>query len=162
MDVAAAVRLEPLQAAHADGLFGPLSDPALYHYLDDEPPASVEWLRERFAALARGAPAGLEELWLNWIIQVDGRPVGTTQATIRTGAPSSVAYVVAVPAQGRGVGRVAVGLMLDRLAADHGVVDVQAEIDPANTASIGLAESLGFVAAGTIGTDRRFVRRLPR
>ena len=157
-----AVRLEPLQAEHASGLFAALSDPSLYRYLDEAPPPSLEWLESRFAALERGAPSDREEIWLNWVIvDPDGRLVGTTQATIRADGPASVAYVLVAEAQGRGIGRAAVDRMLDLLALEHGVADVRAEIDPANARSIRLVEALGFTPEEASGPDRRFVRRAP-
>ena len=158
-----AVRLVPLRGDHAAELFDVLAEPSLYRHLDDAPPPSLAWLVERFDALARGAPPELDEVWLNWtIVDPAGDLVGTTQATVRRDAPTSVAYVLGVGAQGRGLARAAVGQMLDDLAAHHGVDEVQAEIAPENDRSIRLVESLGFTPAGSIGSDRRFVRRLPR
>lgn len=157
------VRLEPLRDDHADALYDALADPSLYRHLDDDPPPSVAWMRRRVAALVQGAPDDGDEVWLNWVIvDSEDRIVGTTQATIRADGPTSVAYVLAGSAQGQGIGRAAVDRMLDLLVLQHGVPEVQAEIDPANGRSIRLVESLGFVAAGTIGADRRFVRRLDR
>lgn len=157
------VALVALAPGHADALFEAFADSELYRYLDDDPPPSLDWLRRRFAALAAGAPPDSGEQWCNWaIIGPDGSVVGTTQATVRDEGPTSVAYVLAADVHGRGIGRAAVRLMLDVLAAEYGVVDAQAEIDPRNARSIRLVESLGFVDAGTIGSDRRFVRRLSR
>ena len=157
------MRLQPLRVEHATPLFAVLGEPALYIHLDEEPPPSADWLAQRFAALVGGAPPETDETWLNWVIvDVCGALVGTAQATVRRAAPTSVAYVVGLGAQGRGLARGAVGQMLDELAARYGVDMVQAEIDPANERSIRLVESLGFAAAGMAGADRRFVRRLPR
>ena len=73
-----------------------------------------------------------------------------------------MAYVLAATEHGRGIGRAAVARMLDLLALQHGVVEVQAEIDPANARSIRLVESLGFTPEESSGVDRCFVRRLGR
>jgi ribosomal-protein-alanine N-acetyltransferase len=42
--------LELQTAAHAEAMFVVLSDPAIYEY-ENEPPASLDWLRTRFAKL---------------------------------------------------------------------------------------------------------------
>src|SRR6266508_2950356 len=42
--------LEPQTAAHAEAMFVVLSDPAIYEY-ENEPPASLDWLRTRLAKL---------------------------------------------------------------------------------------------------------------
>ncbi|MEM9464420.1 MAG: GNAT family N-acetyltransferase [Actinomycetota bacterium] len=154
--------LEPLTAEHAADLFPHLRDPELYRHLDEDPPPDPEWLARRFAALAAGAPAGRDEVWLNWAIRAEGALVGTTQATVRSDGPTSIAYVIGRAVWGRGVARAATAEMLECLALDHGVVEVQAEIDPANERSIRLVDALGFRDAGIVGSDRRFVRRLDR
>lgn len=157
------VALASLAPEHADALFEAFADPHLYRFLDDDPPPSLEWLRQRFAALAAGAPPDSGEHWLNWVIlDPDERIVGTTQATVRDVGASSIAYVLAAGAHGQGFGRAAVRLMLELLLSELGVTEVQAEIDPRNERSIRLVESLGFVDTGTIGSDRRFARRLSR
>lgn len=49
--------LEPLTAAHAGELFALLRNDALYTFIPQEPPKSLEWLRERYAKLeARRSP----------------------------------------------------------------------------------------------------------
>lgn len=42
--------LEPLVAAHAQEMFGVLSDPAIYEF-ENQPPVSEEWLASRFRRL---------------------------------------------------------------------------------------------------------------
>jgi len=50
--------LEPQIAAHAEEMFVVLNDSAIYEY-ENEPPASLERLRERFARLeTRRSPDG--------------------------------------------------------------------------------------------------------
>ncbi len=63
------VRILPQRAEHADEMFTLLQDPALYEH-EGEPPASLEWLRERFARLESGHSADGSEQWLNWVAQL--------------------------------------------------------------------------------------------
>lgn len=60
--------LEPLTAAHADGMFLLLADPALYRYLDDAPPVSREVLRATYAKREAGRSPDGSQQWLNWIV----------------------------------------------------------------------------------------------
>jgi hypothetical protein len=56
-----ALTLEPQTAAHAEEMFRVLSDPAIYEY-ENDPPASLEWLRARFERLeSRRSPDGREQ-----------------------------------------------------------------------------------------------------
>jgi RimJ/RimL family protein N-acetyltransferase len=140
------LRLEPQMPAHADELFGPLSDPRLYTHVPQEPPSSLDALRERLALLAaRRSPQG-DELWLNWVVRdVRGAaPLGRVQATVRTDAPCYLAYEV-FPAQWRrGIAteacRRAIEWLIDELHVEH----FTAEVDSLNTASLRLLDRLGF------------------
>jgi [ribosomal protein S5]-alanine N-acetyltransferase len=65
------LRLEPQTAAHAEAMFAVLGDLAIYAY-ENEPPASLEWLRERFTKLETRRSADGREQWLNWVLRERG------------------------------------------------------------------------------------------
>ena len=75
--------LEPLVTAHAEAMFDVLGDPALYRYIDEAAPASVDHLRRLYTRLeARLSPDG-SQVWLNWVVRRPGLPpVGYVQATL--------------------------------------------------------------------------------
>ena len=79
------VRLEPLQAGHAEGMFEGLGDPAGYLFLPGDPPIDLASLRVRYARQIRGHPSDGTEVWLNWVARCpsSGALVGYTQATPR-------------------------------------------------------------------------------
>src|SRR6185436_9373621 len=90
------LRLEPQRPEHADALFAPLGDARLYEHIPQEPPSSLEALRERLTRLAtRRSPTG-DELWLNWVVRDAHHAalLGRVQATVRADAPCYVAYEV--------------------------------------------------------------------
>ncbi len=66
--------LEPLTVAHAEAMFALLSDPALYRYIDEAPPADVDHLRARYARLERRESADGRQRWLNWVVRAPGQP----------------------------------------------------------------------------------------
>ena len=58
---AVAVTIEPQDITHAEGLYAALQDRRIYSFLDQEPPSSVEGLRERIARLSKGAPTSVND-----------------------------------------------------------------------------------------------------
>jgi ribosomal-protein-alanine N-acetyltransferase len=138
------VVLEPQRAEHADEMFAVLSDPAIYEY-ENEPPASLEWLRERFARLeARRSPDGAQA-WLNWVVRLPGAGlIGYVQATVPPTGEAAIAYVFASKYWGRGLAREACELMLTELVARHGARSACAIFKQRNVRSARLLGRLGF------------------
>jgi len=139
--------LEPQVARHAEAMFEVLSDPAIYEY-ENQPPPSIEWLRERFARLeSRRSPDGSEQ-WLNWIVRLPtSELIGYVQATVLPNGEASIAYELASAYWGHGLAYRAVQAMLDELSVRYGVGRVRAVFKSGNHRSMRLLERLGFVLA---------------
>ena len=136
---------EPLTAAHADEMYPVLSDRRIYAWLPEQPPSSVDALRERYAFLSRGkSPDGTED-WLNWILRLRRTkdPIGFYQATVRP-ANCSIAFVLNPVHWGKGYATEASHAILTNLFERHGVAVARAEISVRNGASIELVRRLGF------------------
>jgi ribosomal-protein-alanine N-acetyltransferase len=140
------LRLEPQRVEHAEALFGPLGDARLYAHIPQEPPPSLDALRERLALLStRRSPQG-DELWLNWVVRDahDRALLGRVQATVRADAPCYLAYEVFPAHWQRGIAteacRRAMHWLIDELQVKH----FTAEVDSLNTASLRLLQRLGF------------------
>jgi RimJ/RimL family protein N-acetyltransferase len=148
--------LEPLLPRHAERLSPLLGDAALYTYLPQEPPASLEEVEARYRRLAgRRSPDGAE-VWLNWAARLRETEeyVGTFQATVRADATALIAYMIFTPFQRRGLAREGCAAVLASLAGTWGVRTVAAEIDTRNAASVALVESLAFARSATLpGVD---------
>ena len=141
------LRLEPQTAAHADEMFAVLRDPAIYEY-ENEPPHSLDWLRERFTKLETRRSADGREQWLNWVIRLpSGELAGYVQATVMPGGRAVIAYILHSRHWGRGIARRSVEAMLVELAARHGVTSLQAVLKRDNARSLRLLERLGFSSA---------------
>ena len=93
------LRLETLRVQHADLMYPGLLDSSLYTFQDDTPPASLEYLRARYAFLESARSPDGTEMWLNWIVfHQDGQePIGYLQATVRPQALTEIAYVFFSP-----------------------------------------------------------------
>jgi len=155
------LRLEPQRAEHADALFEPLSDARLYTHIPQEPPPSLEALRERLARLStRRSPQG-DELWLNWVVRDagDGTLLGRMQATVRAQSPCYVAYEVFPDHWRRGIATEACRRMIDWLIDELAVEHFSAEVDSLNTASLCLLERLGFRRVALRANADRFKGR---
>jgi len=113
--------LEPQVAAHADEMFALLCDPAIYEY-ENEPPSSIEWLRERFARLESRRSGDGKQQWLNWVLRLRGAGlIGYVQATVFPTGVALIAYVLSGRYWGRGLAREAGEAMLTELAARYRV-----------------------------------------
>jgi ribosomal-protein-alanine N-acetyltransferase len=150
--------LEPLRRAHAFEMFSALSDPAIYRYIDEAPPASVEALAERYARLETRQSINGGERWLNWIVRETAtqRAVGFVQATVKDDDTAFVAYVIAPEAQRKGFAREATAAMMAELRTTYGASKLRASVDAANAASIALLAFLGFRETTEVAGDRIF------
>ena len=141
------LRLEPQTAAHAAEMFAVLSDLAIYEY-ENQPPASLEWLRDRFARLESRRSADGQEQWLNWVIRLHtSEPIGYVQASVRPGGRAAIAYELGSAYWGRGLASQAVRAMMAELAGRYQVRNLSAVLKRENKRSLRLLERLGFSLA---------------
>ena len=140
--------LEPRTVDHAAELFEVFADPALYEFLDEKPPATIEALRQTLArSESRLSPDGSQH-WLNWIVRDEaGNIAGNVQATVYADLETNVAYVFGQKFWGRGIASAAVAKMVDIVAREHGVKHFFVVAEHANVRSTQLAKRLGFTEA---------------
>jgi RimJ/RimL family protein N-acetyltransferase len=167
--------------AHADEMVELLADRSLYAFYDDEASPSLGELRERYARQAAGLSPDGREVWHSWIVRErsSGAAIGFVQATVGATAGSSaagadtaatpydgmtsaeLAWVVAVPWQGRGYAtEAAAGVLAAVRAPEPGgpsttttgddVILVHAHIAPGHTASEAVARRLGLAPTDVI------------
>jgi ribosomal-protein-alanine N-acetyltransferase len=153
--VAGKLILEPQVASHAEEMFALLCDAAIYEH-ENEPPASLEWLRERFTRLESRESADGRQLWLNWVLRLPTAGlIGYAQATVFQTGRAAIAYVLASKYWGRGLAGEACQAMIAELAEHYRVVTVYAIFKRRNLRSARLLERLGFAPASakSIGAD---------
>ena len=138
--------LEPQVAGHAEALFSVLLDPAIYEF-ENEPPASLEWLRERLTRLESRRSGDGSELWLNWVVRRGGEVIGYVQATVYSDGRAAIAYVFGSASWGRGWASRSVRAMIAELGESCGVRCLEATLKGANHRSLRLLERLGFSLA---------------
>ena len=139
--------LEPQTVAHAEGMFEVLSDPAIYEF-ENEPPESLEWLRERYRKLETRRSADGTQHWLNWVIRLPTSELaGYVQATVHPDGRAAIAYELGSKFWGRGLASAALRAMIPVLAEDYNVRRLYAVLKYANHRSQRLLERLGFAPA---------------
>lgn len=144
--------LEPQLEIHADEMFGVLSDPAIYEF-ENEPPKSVDWLRNRYVFLEGRSSRDGREQWLNWVIRLpEGNLIGYVQATVFPDGTASIGYELASAHWGKGLARQAVEGMIRELAQTYRVSAITATFKSKNFRSRRLLERLGFEPATVIET----------
>ncbi len=141
------LQLEPLVTAHAPALYPLLQDSALYTFIPQEPPDSVEALTARYRMLSTRRSPDSTEIWLNWALRLRASDecVGTLQATVQVDSTAFLAYMIFPAFQHREYAKEGCLYVLEHLRDDYKIQRVVAEIDTHNAASIALVESLGFV-----------------
>src|SRR5688572_5255322 len=123
--------LEPIVGAHAEPLFSVLSQAALYDFIPEVPPATLEALRALFERWQpRRSPAG-DQVWLNYAVRerASGSYCGTLQATVVPGKHAYLAYLVAPPFWGRGLATETVGELIGFVFEAFGVERALAHVD---------------------------------
>ncbi len=149
----ALLRMEPLQAHHAEAMFEVFADPAIYRYLDERAPADVNAVRQRLQRMQAGHSPDGTERWLNWAVMLlrePGQPpqaIGHVQATVLADHRAWVAYVFHSAFWGRGHAAAAVGVLLPHLRQAHGVRQFLACVEHDHQRSIRLLERFGFDAS---------------
>lgn len=149
----ALLRMEPIQAHHAQAMFEVFSDPAIYRYLDERAPADVDAVRQRLQRMAVGhSPDGAEQ-WLNWAVMLLREPdqppqaIGHLQATVLADYRAWVAYVFHSAFWGQGHAAAAVSVLLPHLREAYGVRQFLACVEHDHARSIHLLERFGFKAS---------------
>lgn len=139
------ISLEPLRPEHAEKMFASLSDPEAYRFIPDEPPGSVEELRERYSRQVVGHSKDGHEVWSNWIIRDNrsGEALGYTQATIKDRS-ALLGYHLAPRYWQQGIGARAVDKTIRLIFERNDVDRVLALVDTRNAASVALLRRHGF------------------
>lgn len=142
----------PLKFHHATALFLGLSDSALFQFIPQYPPKSVEEVESRLQKLSRGKSSDGSELWLNWLIIHKNKytPIGTLEATVRANERSAtLAYFVFLEHQRKGYAKEACSQLIN-LLFENQTRQIFAYVDTRNIASIELAKSIGMKKIETV------------
>jgi RimJ/RimL family protein N-acetyltransferase len=149
--------LEPLQAAHADALFVPLTDERIYQWISPPPPVDLETLRRAWSLReSRLAPDG-SEAWLNWIVRrsLDGAYVGRVDATVDSAnIATNFGYTLLPDYWGQGYATECSRCVVEHFAR-QGVREVRAYVTRGNAASERVLTKAGFIRTRVLANNDR-------
>lgn len=141
--------LRELRPTDADALFTIFSNPEVMRFWSRPPMESVEeavTMVQEIHDLAEGGSL------FEWVVErrSDGRVIGTnTLASISLDhRRAEVGFALARDAWGQGYARESVTRLLDHAFDTMDLARIEADVDPANAASLGLLDALGFVREG--------------
>ena len=138
--------LEPLKQHHAALLYSVLQDPQIYCYIPQDPSASLEMLQQHYQKLERRLSPTNEEAWLNWAVRLklSEQFIGRVEASVSSNRISDFAYVFGSQFWNNGYATEACQQVLQVLFDDYEVIEIKAQVDTRNKASIRLLERLSF------------------
>ena len=150
----AAIRLEPLTAAHFAGIAELAADPEVARFTRMPSPTSPGQPREWLDGYQDGARQGRRAAFA--IVDGDGHFVGVAVAPRidREAATVELGYVVAAAHRGRGVATEALRLLSEWAFAELGVLRLELRIDVRNEASKRVAARGGYLREGTLRSLR--------
>ena len=145
------LRLRWLIEADIPALFAIFSDPLVMRYWSSLPMID---LAEAGRLLASIQNAGRRGEFYQWGIEpIDGGGiVGTVTLRYITTVHqrAEIGFALGSAHQGKGLAREALALVLDHAFGPMGLFRIEADVDPRNSASLGLLERLGFRREGLL------------
>jgi RimJ/RimL family protein N-acetyltransferase len=133
-------RMDDVEAFHAI-----MSDAGAMRYWSTLPHATLDETREWVASMAERSASACHD----FVIELDGRAVGKAGCF----KLPEIGYILHPDVWGRGYAREAMAAVIAHIFATRDVEKLVADVDPRNTASIGLMTRLGFTethrASGT-------------
>lgn len=148
MEVLQRIRLEALNANHAELIFEDLKDERIYTHIPDKLYLQLDELKARHEMLIEGPKPGRPERWLNWVVfdVVTNNPVGTLQATLMTEERLAyVAYVIWPKYWRQGYASEAFAWLMEEIKSFGSIDRAEAYIDIANESSLALIRKFGFL-----------------
>ena len=145
--------LRAFAPADAPALAAYRSDAGVARYQSWDTPYPLEAAAAFIAGMA-GMDGPVPGDWIQIAVEVGGELAGDVAVGLEQhGLVATIGYTLAPTHQGRGIGRRAVGAVVDALFGELGVHRVQAELDPRNVASARLVETLGFAHEGVLASS---------
>jgi RimJ/RimL family protein N-acetyltransferase len=134
------LRLRPARADDLDAFHAILSDPVAMRYWSSRPHPDLartrEWLDDMIAAPADQS--------LDFVLEKDGAVIGKAGCW----RLPEIGYILAPPYWGQGFAREALQAIIPAVFACFDIPAITADVDPRNTASVGLLLRLGFHETG--------------
>lgn len=146
MDQTERLHYQPLDHAHADGLFAALDDERVGRYIGGADVTTIDALHERIDRVTAGPSGRPHEHWVNVVVRRvdDDVVVGRLEATV-IHRRAEIAYVFGPRWWGRGYATEATAWLIGHLTERFELDEIGAAIHPDNAASQRLVERVGLI-----------------
>jgi RimJ/RimL family protein N-acetyltransferase len=131
------LRLRRARPEDAEDLHAVFADPEVMRYWSTLAHADLAATRDWVADMVAADPSASDD----YVIEYRGAAVGKAGCW----RLPEVGYILRRDLWGRGLAREALSAIIPRVFASHPIAAITADVDPRNTASLGLLGRLGFV-----------------
>ena len=137
------LRVEPINTQHAGPLFRALDFESVYQFLTSPRPKNSGEVSDRIVRVIAGPGSERAEVWLNFVVSLDGEIIGRLEATVFS-TWAEVAYLFNPKVSGNGYATEGTLWLIDYICQSYGVTEYWATTDPNNLKSIRLLLRCGF------------------
>ena len=128
---------------HSAALFRALDHESIYEFIPNQRPTNADEVTARIKRVLAGPRVGSDEIWLNFVVLLDGVIIGRLEATL-VNSWAEIAYLFDPTYSGKGYATEGTLWLIDHICANHQVTEFWATTDPNNLKSIQLLLRCGF------------------
>ena len=137
------LQFEPLGLQHSTPLFHALNYDSIYDFIPNQRPTDSDEVAARIKRVIAGPTTENNEIWLNFVVLLDGEIIGRLEATI-VDSRAEIAYLFNPNYSGKGYATEGTLWLIDHIFKSYRVTDFWATTDPNNLKSIQLLLRCGF------------------
>ena len=137
------LQIEPMGLHHSTPLFHALDYESIYEFIPNQRPTDADEVTARINRVLAGPSVESDEIWLNFVVLLDGEIIGRLEATL-VNSWVEIAYLFDPTFSGQGYATGGTLWLIDHIFQNHPVADIWATTDPNNLKSIQLLLRCGF------------------
>ena len=137
------LQIEPMGLHHSTQLFRALDYEGIYEFIPNQRPRDAGEVSDRIERWVVGPGQDSDELWLNFVVSLEGEIIGHLQATVFK-SWAEIAYLFNPNYSGKGYATEGTLWLIDHICTNYRVADFWATTDPNNLKSIQLLLRCGF------------------
>ena len=137
------LQIEPIGLQHSTPLFHALDHDSVYDFIPNQRPINSDEVSDRIQRVLVGPSVESDELWLNFVVLLDGEIIGRLEATL-VNSWAEIAYLFDPTYSGKGYATEGTLWLIDHICKNYRVTEFWATTDPNNLKSIQLLLRCGF------------------
>lgn len=137
------LQIEPMGLQHSAALFRALDHESIYQFIPNQRPTNADEVTARIKRVLAGPSVESDEIWLNFVVLLDGEIIGRLEATL-VSSWAEIAYLFDPTYSGKGYATEGTFWLIDHICKNYQVTEFWATTDPNNLKSIQLLLRCGF------------------